>query len=78
MAACEYPVCDRIRAAPVEAVAVALGAQLAGALPSGFGGMSRPLGVRIGYTWTHLPRKVEASFAILAARMAFSNLEIRL
>lgn len=57
---------------------MAFGAVSDGALPSGFGGMSRPLGVRIGYTWTHLPRKVEASFAILAARMAFSNLEMRL
>ena len=55
-----------------------LWAVIDGVLPSGFGGMSRPLGVYIGYTWTHLPKKVEASLAILAARMAFSNLEMRL
>lgn len=63
--------------APVVAVA-AWGALWAVGLTSGFAGKNRPLGVHIGYTWTHLPKKVEASLAILAARMAFSNLEIRL
>lgn len=55
-----------------------LGAHFGEVLLSGFVGMSRPLGVYIGYTWTHLPKKVDANFAILAARMAFSSLEIRL
>ena len=64
--------------APVEAVAVHWAAMFGGVLPSGFDGMSRLLVVHIGYTWTHLPKKVEANFAIFAARMAFSSLEIRL
>lgn len=52
-------------------------AQDALAPASGFSEKSRPVVEHIGYTWDHLPRNEDASLAILAARMAFSNREIR-
>ena len=42
-----------------------------------FFGKSRRAGEYSGYTWDHLPKKFDASLAILAARMAFSSLLIR-
>ena len=60
--------------------------QAAMALPPGFACGSRPAGVYSDCTWYHLPawngsadllRNADAIFAIFAARMARSSLEIR-
>ena len=42
-----------------------------------FGDKSRPAVEYIGYTSSHLPKKVLANRAIFAARIAFSSLVIR-
>lgn len=52
---------------------------LAGLVPAFcFGNRIRHPGEYIGYTWFHLPKRFVASPAIFAARMARSNLAIRL
>ena len=63
-------------ATEMEEVAVAL-AEKVFAERQCFGDKSRPAVEYIGYTSSHLPKKVLANRAIFAARIAFSSLVIR-
>ena len=68
---------EQTQAAPVVAV-VSFGAvEDESCLEQYFGGNCHLVVEYSGYTWDHLPKKFDASLAILAARMAFSNRPIR-
>lgn len=77
---------DRVPAAVLVRVVGAEDVPGAGVPAYGFFGMNRPAVGYNDYTWDHLPglnwrpdlpRKADAIFAIFAARIAFSSLEIR-
>ena len=75
------------KAGSVAELVLGMGSAVAVECPHDFSGMTHPVGGYNGYTYIHLPEKSEipeassavvATPAILAARMAFSNLAIRL